>query len=335
MSTIIAHVTGIYPYSRKHSLAARRFGRGSISKEDLLKIQVEDSRLFVSKQKELGLDFVSDGQFLWMDYARPFALTNNRIAEENLEMVRRSDTNTFIRRPKVDELNELKNIDLKNFMLPIEIENRSLKVYGPYTFSKLAVFNGFSTEKIMEIHAEALAKTVNDLNLSYLEIAEPALVEHLPTKDLLEQTKSCIETITKDLNGTETNLSLPFNSPQPIWENILDFPVKGLTVDMRSRDYFNIIPQAEEIVSNHNFIFDYDIQKKLVLGCVNGRNGGLTPGMGLETSEWIVQVVNLVKDKTSTPLGITFSADEVLVPRKVADKKLESIAKAKQILGGG
>jgi len=337
MTKAIAYVSGIYPYSRKHSLAARRFGRELITKEDLLKTKTEDSQLFIARQKDLGLDFISDGQFLWMDYARPFTLSNKKIEEEILEMVRKSDTNTFIRMPKIENLDDLMNTRLTDFMLPVETENRSIKVYGPYTFANYSTTNGFSLEDIMNSYSKALAQELETItrnnNVRFMEIAEPLLTENVPGNDTMEQEKTCIAQITKNLD-IETNLSAPFNSMEPIWEKLLDFPVKGLTVDMRARDFFNVIPEPENIVDNHRFLFDHDIQKTLVLGCVNGRNGGFIPGKGLETPEWIAAVAGMIANKNNLgSIGITFSTDEVIVPRAIADKKLENIAKAKSMLG--
>ncbi|MBU0530430.1 MAG: hypothetical protein ABIH52_03435 [Candidatus Aenigmatarchaeota archaeon] len=331
MTRILAYVTGIYPYSRNHSLAARKWGRKAITREELFQIKEADSQRFVAKQTELGLDYISDGQFMWMDYARPFALSNKDVEEENLEMMRKSDTNTFIRRPKLDRLEDLANTDLSKFMM-LDVEKRSLKVYGPYTFANLAVTKD-RLEDVMSSYSQALANSLKGVKASLIEIAEPMLTEKTPEKDVIEHLKSCIGTITNRLDA-ETNLSAPFNPIRHVWKDLLEFPVKGITVDMRARDYFNIIPEAEKIVEDHIFMFGYDIQKTLVLGCVNGRNGGFTPDKGLETGEWIVDVVNLVRDKTETQLGVTFSTDEVIVPRAVADKKLEAIARAKRLLGG-
>jgi len=333
---MLGFVTGIYPYSRNHSLAARRFGRGGITKEDLMKIKQEDSQKFVDKQKELGLDYISDGQFLWMDYARPFSVANLHGSEEELEMTRKSDTNTFIRRPKMGT--DVKPADLKDFMIPIETENRSVKIYGPYTFANLSMINGASIRDLMSSYSKALAQSLIDVarshSIKFVEITEPLLTEVIPSKDMIEHEKNCISIITNNLS-TETHLSAPFNSMKNIWNDVLEFAVKGIIVDMRARDYFNIIPEAERIVNNHAFMFERDTDKTIVLGCVNGRNGGLTPEKGLETPEWIVNVVELIKNKKEfNSIGITFSTDEVIIPRSIADKKLENIAKAKQILGG-
>lgn len=329
MTRVISYVSGIYPYLRNHSLAARRLGRGTITKEELLQIIQADSQQFVAKQKELKLDYISDGQFLWKDYARPFSVSNKNVEETNLEMIRRSDTNTFIRRPKVDNLDDFENINLAEFF-PTSVENRILKFYGPYTFANLAITN-FKKEEVMTSLSQALGKKLPELirekNIQFVEIVEPQLSEN-PQQDLIEVEKTCLSTITNGLD-VMTNLSAPFNSVKNIWDKLLDFPVKALTVDMRARDYFNIIPEAEKIVQDHSFLFDHDIQKMLILGCVNGRNGGFTPNKGLETPEWISEVVNKVKEKVDTDLGITFSTDEVILPRILADKKLESIAKAK------
>jgi len=103
---------------------------------------------------------------------------------------------------------------------------------------------------------------------------------------------------------------------------------------MRSRDYFNPIPTANELIDSHSFLFQYDTDKRIVLGCVNGRNGGFTPGKGLETADWIAEVVRLAhKRNDKISFGITFSTHETIIPRGLADAKLKNMGAAKKILG--
>lgn len=330
---VIVHSTGIYAYSREHSLAARRKNRAEISDAQLHEIKISDSKKFVELQTQSGFDFVSDGQFLWKDLARPFL---GKGPEETLEMVRRSDTNTFTRRPNITSLNDIHTVDLKNFLLNY-LQKQQIAVLGPYSYSQYARRGeNVSIEDVQSAYSEALGKSLSQLSnngLSHVLISEPVLGEKKLSASEWVQEKEAVGKITSALKKVTTTLGFYYYSAKDSWPQLLELPVDNIAVDLRPRDYFNPIPPAKELVNSFSFLFGNDTEKGIILGCVNGRNGGFTPNKGLETPEWISDVVKLShKQNPKLKFGITFSTDETILPRGLADVKLKNLGAAKKLL---
>ncbi len=330
---VILHHTGIYAYSREHALAARRKNRGEITAEQLYQIKVSDSKDFIDLQTEIKCDFVSDGQFLWKDLARPFCFSES---EENLEMVRRADTNTFARRPNIASLDNIQKVNLSKFLLN-RVKNQQISVLGPYSYARLTkIRDGISIEEVQEKYsaalAQSLAPSVND-GIAHVLISEPNIGEKKISADIWEEEKKNLETICSALKNVRTTFGYFFYQADSVWENLLELPVDNLIIDLRARDYFNPIPAANELIKSHSYLFQSDTDKQIIFGCVNGRNGGFTTNKGLETAEWIADIVRLAhKQNNSLKFGITFSTDETILPRGLADAKLKNMGAAKKIL---
>ncbi|HIK00077.1 TPA: hypothetical protein H1016_00875 [archaeon] len=329
----VLHHTGIYAYSREHALAARRKNRGEITAEELQKIRSSDSKKFLDEQISARCDYLSDGQFSWKDLARPFCYSEN---EENLEMVRRADTNTFARRPNITSLAGIGRVDLSKFLLH-RVKNQQLAVLGPYSYGQLAkVATGISIEELQAAYAKALSQSLSSLannGIAHVLISEPNLGEKDISVDIWEQEKENLKTITSSLENAKTTLGFFFYKANSAWQNLLELSVDNIAVDMRPRDYFNPTPAAKILVNSHSYLFESDTDKQIILGCVNGRNGGFTPNKGLESAEWIADVVRLAnKQNNSLKFGITFSTDETILTRGLADAKLKNMGSAKKLL---
>ena len=176
IKVVIVHSTGIYAYSREHSLAARRKNRAEITEQQLREIKISDSKKFVELQTQSGFDFVSDGQFLWKDLARPFL---GKGPEETLEMIRRSDTNTFTRRPNITSLEDIQKVDLSKFLLN-HPKNQQIAVLGPYSYSQYARRGeNVSIENVQIAYSEALGESLSQLTnngLAHVLISEPVSI---------------------------------------------------------------------------------------------------------------------------------------------------------------
>ncbi len=330
---VLVHSSGIYAYSREHALAARRKNRAEITDQQLREIKFSDSKKFIDLQAAAGFDFLSDGQFLWKDLGRPF---HGKGAEEELEMVRRSDTNTFTRRPNVSKISDIQKVDLPKFLLN-RVKNQQVAFLGPYSYGQYANRgNGISVEEVQTAYSKAVAQSLSALSnngVSHILISEPVLGEKKVSADVWAQESEALKTIKSSLKNASITLGFYYYSAEPCWQNLLELPVDNIAVDLRPRDYFNPIPAAKTLVDNYSFLFQSDTKKGIILGTVNGRNGGFTPNKGLETPEWIADVVRFCHKKNDTlKLGITFSTDETILPRGLADAKLKNIGAAKKLL---
>ncbi len=330
---VLVHSSGIYAYSREHALAARRKNRAEITDQQLREIKLSDSKKFIDLQTSSGFDFISDGQFLWKDLARPF---HGKGAEEDLEMVRRADTNTFTRRPNVSEISDIKNADLQKFLLN-STKNQQVALLGPYSYGQYANRgNGVAIEEVQAAYAKAAAQSLAALannGVAHILISEPVLGEKKVSADAWLQESEALKTIKSSLKNVSITLGFYYYSAEPAWQNLLELPVDNIAVDLRPRDYFSPIPAAETLIDDFSFLFQSDTKKGIILGAVNGRNGGFTPNKGLETPEWIADVVKLAnKQNDRLKFGITFSTDETILPRGLADAKLKNIGAAKKLL---
>jgi len=94
-----AYAPGIYARSEELVRATRDLDRGRTSEEAVEKQRAEDLRRFIDAQREVGLDYLSDGLLDWQDIFRPFGE-----GAEGLEpgpLTRFLATNTFFRTPAV------------------------------------------------------------------------------------------------------------------------------------------------------------------------------------------------------------------------------------------
>lgn len=106
MPTIRSYAPGIYARSEALIQTTRDLDRGRTTEEEAGKRRASDLRSFLEAQREVGLDYFSDGLLGWQDIFRPFDGTAKGLRPGPL--TRFLNTNTFYRAPaRTDETLEL------------------------------------------------------------------------------------------------------------------------------------------------------------------------------------------------------------------------------------
>ncbi len=114
-------IYGIYPRSERLRLGIGRWERGIIGENDLRQIISEEKDQFYNMMKVNKIDYYTDPLFNWHDIFRPIVASVNGISLGPL--TRYFETNTFYRKPIVNEMGEVRN--------PMEVNDSEYNIPGP------------------------------------------------------------------------------------------------------------------------------------------------------------------------------------------------------------
>jgi 5-methyltetrahydropteroyltriglutamate--homocysteine methyltransferase len=316
---IDAHLTGISPRGQALIEATRAFEKGKASKEELDAAFAEDAKALVALQSRLGIGYLSDGMLRWQDLLRPFALGWRGL--EVGPLARWFDNNTFYRRPIVAGPVESEGKALGPFLeLAAMPRGPGWKAIlpSPYAFAKLSEdrFYGDLAELASAI-AGALRKEAEALigmGFAYIQFSEPHLAYGRPGRDEVAIAKAAIAKAAEGL-GARTCLHLYFGDASPLLADLADLPVDDIGLDFTEAD-----PEALE---------GFPADKGMACGIADGRNSLVEePGELAALAGRILDAVP-VRDLFLCP-----SCELEHLPRPVADRKLESLARAARELGG-
>lgn len=285
-----------YPYigdNRQWKRILESFWKDAISEEDFKK-QMHDLRIdHLKRQKSLGLDLITVGDFTlydrMLDLSVMFGLVPTRYGAENeknaldtyyamargekevvaCEMTKWFNTNYHYIVPEY-ESNTLEF--QKNYLLEYFEEAKNElglitkpTLIGPYTFMSLS--KGYTKQQRAAYILELIplyARTINELveaGAQWIQLEEPAL-----TKTLAEEEIKLVEEIYKQLaeETQEANLLVEtYFEALTAYERLVELPVAGIGLDF-------VHGKKENIEAIRKFGFPKE--KTLAIGCINGRD---------------------------------------------------------------
>ncbi len=309
-----AHLTGVFPRSEQLVEATRAAERGKIPQAEVEAILDHDIAELVELQHLANLDSCVDGQLNWQDLFRPFSELFTGIHLGSL--TRWFDNNTFYRQPVIVDKIAVGEVDLHRFfrstLMPAQVRKKAI-LPGPFTFAVLSHNSAYpSLVDLVDDLAHALKSVIRDLGnagCSLVQFNEPALAVKGRTKQEFELAKNAFETCAKGFPGA-TLLQTYFVNVAPVIDDLLDYHVNGIGLDF----YATPIDSLAEC----------DFNKELGCGCIDGRNSLLENAQDM--SNFIARVNNVVNPKG---LVLCPNCDLDFLPRSVAEKKVQVLAKAK------
>jgi len=316
-------LTGLHARNESTIQATQDWERGRIDSVLLAAAFKDDIASLVRLQKDVGTDYISDGQMTtsWQDALRP--ITSGFSGVKKGAMIRWYNTNTFYQAPIVEG-----PISSHGSAIWRKVEHRFVPGGGfrialpdPLTFSELAEDNFYhSPEKVMFGYAQALnaeLRTLGRNGVGYVQFSSPALVARFRGKpldrDRLKQVGEAIRTSTKG-TSMRTGFHTFFGDASSYIPEIFDsIPTSDLGFDFTQTD-----PEALSATS-----------KGIIAGVADSRT------TYLESVEELEGKIERVRDKTgSRSITLAPSSDLRYIPRVSADQKLERLGVLKRKLGG-
>ena len=323
---IEAYLNGILPRSDKALQIGSSLLKGGETKENFDNILKKETKEFIQLQENLGFNYIFDGQLLWDDFLRPIAValtlhSENSDANEN-PVTRQIYTNTFYRKPlilkKVSDTKSL--IDEKYLNL---IQKGKRKVIFPSPFALLYLSDGIHRNENTSINDDIFKELLFDIakvfnheakrleknGVSFIQFSDPCMVYAEETKSFWDSIVESLKIATKDIKAV-TSLHL-YNGDLSKLPKLFDIPVDRIGLD----------PYTTDLKIFESF------DKFLELGIVNSKNSLI------EQPETIAKYAEQVIEKLN-PDGLALVPNRPLelVPQEIAIKKIESLAKAAQLL---
>jgi 5-methyltetrahydropteroyltriglutamate--homocysteine methyltransferase len=314
---IDAHLTGVFPRSEKLVDATRAAVRGNLSQTELDKVLHQDIISLVDLQEQSALTVCVDGQLNWQDLFRPFSELLTGIEPGGL--TRWFDNNTFYRKPIIANKVEPRSTNLENYfrgnLLPRSSHRKAI-LPGPLTFALLSENRGYSSlPDLVEGLAHALKNVVNKLRntgYEYFQFNEPVLCSSSVTERDFEVGKHAFETCARAIGG-KTILHTYFGDAGQSIEALLDFPVDSIDIDF----YATSIDSLK----------DYDFDKVLGCGCIDGRNSLL------ESPSDLSNFVSKVREKLEPDdIYVAPNCDLEFLPQSVAEKKVRLLSETRKLV---
>ncbi len=318
-----AQLSGLYPRSEKLVELTRSYERDRIPWSDVQKQLEMDTAEIVRLQEEYEFDVFSDGSLSWQDQLRPIVGSFNGVTA-GTRYSRWFDTNTFYRKPIVNGKVSLGEVQLQNFLssdLQRKGKRWKITLPGPYTLSELSdnQYYANQAELVSDIaNAEAaLIKRLRSEGIASFQLGEPCLVyqphrEEFAEGQELKLALSAIEKITQD-DPASISLQTCFGDASEILPSLLNLKVGTVGFDVFETDYSKLKLETD---------------KNLALGIVDSRDSNV------EDPAWIAETaLRASKHVSSHEIVFVPNADLKLVPRQVADAKVRSIDKARELFG--
>ncbi len=254
--------------NRELKFASEKFFKGEISEAELQKV-AEEIRLYGwKKQREANISFIPSNDFSFYDNVLDTAFLLNvipaRYQELNLSLLEKYfaaahgyqgekgdvkalpmkkwfNTNYHYIVPEIDDSTELKLVGKK----PIEEFNEAKMagietiptVIGPYTFLRLARYNGQKKAKDFVAAAiAAYAKLADQLATAgarWISIAEPALVFDVAAEERKLFKSIYVELVKQihDIAKVKVNLQTYFGDIRDVYEDVIVLDFDGIGLD--------------------------------------------------------------------------------------------------------
>ena len=311
------HLSGVFPRSAELVETTRAAERGRATLADVDRAFYSDVQSLIALQSQCSLEYRVDGQLNWQDLFRPFSelFTGIRLGS----LTRWFDNNTFYRKPIIVEKVGFRGTSLEQYfrydLLPRGAARKAI-LPGPFTFAYMSQNNTYSTRaELVDDIAHGLKDLVAALRkagYSYFQFNEPALCFNKTTKEELETARKAFEICARGI-GAKSDIQTYFGDAGSIIPDILDFSVDCIGLDF----YSTSIEQLKE----------YDFDKELGCGCIDGRNSLLeSPD---ELVKFIAGVRQVLEPKR---LFVSPNCDLEFLPYPVAAKKVALLSKVKKML---
>ena len=296
-------MTGTFPRPEQLIDVSRRFDRGRTSDSELQESLTHSARELIELQISNGLNLLVDGQLNWQDLFRPFADLFAGIEAGTL--TRWFDNNTFYRTPIV--IDNVKRTDIavtKYYRADLMPTGRRKAIMpGPYTFAKLSENTTYSSfADLVDDLAHSLAtvsRELTEMGYEFQQFNEPSLCT--ARVEELEIAKHGFEIIAN--SSTTIMLQTYFGSLSRIIDNLVDFPVDCIGVDLYANDI--------------GILDDCSFGKDISCGCVDGRNSLVEP------ATQIVELVTRVRDAVEPHrVYVGPNCDLEFLPYSVAEGKV-------------
>ncbi len=319
---ILLSLSGQHPRGEKLVQATQDWERGRIDRKTLEKVFEEDISSLIELQKELGFDFISDGQItmIWNDIFRPF--TENARGIRKGPLVRWFNTNTFYYVPVVEDepVSEGRIILRSTSKKILKTGAGKIVVPDPLTFVECSENRtGMKEEELMFKYAEGLLnpelRNLESSGIKYVQFSSPSLVARFRKKQVEREKLIALgEAIREALKkvNMRSGFYCYFGDASPYIPDIYDLlPTKDIGFDLTETDFRNIQPS----------------EKCLIAGIVNSRSSYVEkPNHLSKILEWLAEKFNNV---IACP-----SSDLHYIPREYADMKLVALQKARRLLDG-
>ena len=325
-----AYLTGILPRSGKALESGSALLKGRESKDNFQSILERETLEIIRLQQNLGFDYIIDGQLFWHDFLRPIAGALQLYPEDSNEdenpVTRQIYTNTFYRKPLIrNKISLTKKIVYEKFFDLMQKGKR--KVILPSPFALLYLSDGMHKNADGSINRDAFielltnaadilnqeAKSlVEESQVSFVQFNEPCLAYANETKFLWEAIVDSLKSAKKNLNAI-TSLHLYNGDVSKFLPELLEFPVDRIGID--------------PYTTNLSKFMGTSINKFLEIGIVNSRNSLV------EEPELLAKCCKSIREELN-PAGLAIVPNRPLelVPGEIAIKKIESMAKAANIL---
>ncbi len=311
------HLTGVFPRSEKLIAATRAAVRGNLPKAEVDSVLKHDIDALVQLQRDSRLDSFVDGQINWQDLFRPFSQLLSGIDPGSL--TRWFDNNSFYRKPIIVEKVTLESNDFQQYFRSDLLGKGSHKkaiLPGPFTFAHLSENRAYSSlpDLISDLGRAlgAIVAALQERGYEYFQFNEPSICAPGRTKAELEITKHAYEACAHGISG-KSIIQTYFGDASQVIETLLDYPVDAIGIDF----YATSIDSLKE----------YDFNKVLGCGCVDGRNSLL------ESPKELTMFVSCVRESLEpVDIHLTPNCDLDFLPEAVAEKKVRLLGETKMLV---
>jgi len=310
------HLTGNFPRPEPLIDVSRQFDRGRTGENDLEEQLTSSTRALIELQITNGLDMLVDGQLSWQDLFRP--LSELFYGIEAGTLTRWFDNNTFYRVPIVHGKVRRSEVAVAKYyrhdLMPTSRRCKAI-MPGPYTFAKLSENTAYASfADLVDDLAHSLADLSRELiesGCKFIQFNEPSLCT--ATAEELKIAKHGFELLAK--NSAKTMVQTYFGDVSRIIDELLDFPVTCIGVDLYANDI--------------DTISKYSFSHELSCGCVDGRNSLIEP------PEQIVELMTKVRNEIEPhQLYLGPNCDLEFLPYPVAEKKVNLLGDVRRRLNG-
>ena len=327
-----AYLNGILPRSDLALDIGSAWLKGRETLENYHKFLEQETKEFIELQKNLDLNYIFDGQLFWDDFLRTIAASlqlheEGSNADENA-VTRQIYTNTFYRKPSIFKKIENKNNEplIKDNSLD-SIPNGKRKVILPSPFALAYLSNGIHKNEDGTIKDDSFIEVLFDIaqvlnneikrlrkekSVSFVQFNEPCMCYAEETKIFFHDIAKSLQIATENVKII-TSLHLYNGDASKFLPDIAKYPVDRMGVDAYNTDL--------------NKFSSVEFDKFLELGVVNSKNSLI------EEPEALAKYAKQAIEKIN-PKGIALVPNRPLelVPQEIAKKKIESLAKAKELL---
>lgn len=326
-----AYLTGIFPRSDFALEIGSSWLKGRETKENFDRVLKKETLEVIELQQSLGFDYITDGQLFWDDFIRPIAAAlglhrENSNADEN-PVTRQIYTNTFYRKPFIPNRfdNFYKELIDTKFIDKIQKGKRKVILPSPFALAYLSDGihrneNGKLKEDIFIELLSNLAKILNqeakrlekDCQISFVQFNDPCLAYAEESMALWSFIHKSLSIATEDLKII-TSLYLYNGDVSKFLPDLSKLPVQRIGLDAYTTNLRKFV--------NTKF------GKFLEVGIVNAKNSLIEkPEVIVEYAKQIMQEIN------QNGLALVPNRPLELVPQQIAIKKIQSLAKAVNLL---